>query len=141
MFMILQTATCTFNVVDFVMSGITIQYVMRYSGQGLSFLHALNWNKSIQDDLQKSFNMLDIPQEKEQPEEVVETDSQWPANGNIEFKDAKLRYRPTTDLVLKGLDFSIQGGHKVGIVGRTGAGKSTLSLALTRIVELDEGSI
>jgi ATP-binding cassette subfamily C (CFTR/MRP) protein 1 len=52
-----------------------------------------------------------------------------------------LRYRPTTELVLKGLNFCIEGGMKVGIVGRTGAGKSTISLALTRIVELDSGSI
>jgi len=52
-----------------------------------------------------------------------------------------LRYRPKTDLVLKGLTFDIQPGHKVGIVGRTGAGKSTIALALTRIVELESGSI
>ena len=52
-----------------------------------------------------------------------------------------LRYRPKTDLVLKGLTFNIQAGHKIGIVGRTGAGKSTISLALTRIVELESGSI
>ena len=43
--------------------------------------------------------------------------------------------------MLKDLSFDIQGGHKIGIVGRTGAGKSTISLALTRIVEIEEGSI
>lgn len=52
-----------------------------------------------------------------------------------------MKYRPTTELVLKGLSFEIQGGKKVGVVGRTGAGKSTMSLALTRIIELTEGSI
>ena len=52
-----------------------------------------------------------------------------------------LRYRPKTEQVLKGLDFKIKGGIKVGIVGRTGAGKSTISLSLTRIVELESGSI
>jgi ABC-type multidrug transport system fused ATPase/permease subunit len=44
-------------------------------------------------------------------------------------------------LVLKGLSFDIQGGHKIGIVGRTGAGKSTISMGLTRIVEIEKGSI
>jgi len=44
-------------------------------------------------------------------------------------------------LVLKGLDLHIEGGSKVGIVGRTGAGKSTISLALSRIVEIETGSI
>jgi len=53
----------------------------------------------------------------------------------------ELRYRPNTDLVLKGLNFKIDGGSKVGIVGRTGAGKSTISLAISRIVEIEKGAI
>jgi len=52
-----------------------------------------------------------------------------------------LRYRPKTELVLKNLSFTIEKGLKIGIVGRTGAGKSTISVALTRIVELESGSI
>ena len=52
-----------------------------------------------------------------------------------------LRYRPSTELVLKNLSFNVEPGIKVGVVGRTGAGKSTISLALTRIVELCEGQI
>jgi ATP-binding cassette subfamily C (CFTR/MRP) protein 1 len=52
-----------------------------------------------------------------------------------------LRYRPNTPQVLKGLEFAIKGGKKVGIVGRTGAGKTTLSSALARIVEIEEGTI
>ena len=52
-----------------------------------------------------------------------------------------MRYRPKTEKVLKGLNLNIKGGQKIGIVGRTGAGKSTISLALTRIVEIDEGKI
>lgn len=52
-----------------------------------------------------------------------------------------LRYRPKKETVLKGLKFEIEGGKKIGIVGRTGAGKSTISLALTRIVEIESGEI
>jgi ABC-type bacteriocin/lantibiotic exporter with double-glycine peptidase domain len=48
----------------------------------------------------------------------------------------KLRYRKDTPLVLRGLNLNIKGGEKVGIVGRTGAGKSTLANALTRMTEL-----
>lgn len=43
--------------------------------------------------------------------------------------------------MLKGLSFKIEGGNKIGIVGRTGAGKSTISLALTRIIEMESGKI
>ena len=52
-----------------------------------------------------------------------------------------LRYRPETEIVLNNLSFSIKGGEKIGIVGRTGAGKSTIALAITRILELKQGQI
>mmetsp|Transcript_27442 Transcript_27442/g.75603 ORF Transcript_27442/g.75603 Transcript_27442/m.75603 type:complete len:292 (+) Transcript_27442:2-877(+) len=65
----------------------------------------------------------------------------WPAKGGIVFKNCKFRYRPGLPLVLKGLNIEIPGGSKVGVVGRTGSGKSTLMVALMRIGELTEGSI
>lgn len=52
-----------------------------------------------------------------------------------------LRYRPNTKLSLRNLTFDVSPGIKVGIVGRTGAGKSTMSLALSRIVEICGGQI
>lgn len=59
----------------------------------------------------------------------------------IEFKEVELKYRPTTELVLRGLTFTVQPGEKIGIVGRTGAGKSTICLSISRIVELLAGKI
>lgn len=61
--------------------------------------------------------------------------------GKIVFKDVEMRYRPNTDVVLRKLSFTVDPGHKIGIVGRTGAGKSTISMVLTRIVELMSGKI
>jgi ATP-binding cassette subfamily C (CFTR/MRP) protein 1 len=58
--------------------------------------------------------------------------SSWPEAGNVQFSKYAVRYRPGLDLVLKGVNFSINGGEKVGIVGRTGAGKSSLTLSLFR---------
>lgn len=55
--------------------------------------------------------------------------------------DYKLRYRPDLDLVLKGVTCHVKAGERVGIVGRTGAGKSSLTLALFRIVESAGGRI
>ena len=79
------------------------------------------------------------------PQEIIKgteaTPKAWPTQGGIEFKNINLRYRPNTPLALKDLSFKVEPGHKVGVVGRTGAGKSTLCMALTRIVELESGSI
>lgn len=57
------------------------------------------------------------------------------------MKDFFLKYRDDTELVLKNCSFKIEAGQKIGIVGRTGAGKSTLCNAFTRIVEKESGSI
>ncbi|XP_054712440.1 multidrug resistance-associated protein 1-like [Uloborus diversus] len=65
----------------------------------------------------------------------------WPREGAITLRDYKMRYRMNTELILKGVSVHIPAGQKVGLVGRTGAGKSSLALALFRIVEPDEGTL
>ena len=65
----------------------------------------------------------------------------WPNTGAISFKNVELRYRDGLPLVLKGISVDITAGHKVGIVGRTGSGKSTIMLALFRLIELAGGRI
>ena len=65
----------------------------------------------------------------------------WPKKGNIEFKNVNIKYRKDLDYVLKEITFKINSGEKIGICGRTGCGKTTLTLALIRILELNEGKI
>ncbi|XP_066905603.1 multidrug resistance-associated protein 1 [Halyomorpha halys] len=67
--------------------------------------------------------------------------AEWPQEGKVDFVDYTVRYREGLDLVLKGIDFSIKGGEKIGIVGRTGAGKSSVTLSLFRIIEAAGGKI
>lgn len=65
----------------------------------------------------------------------------WPSNGSIVMRNVTMRYRDGLPLVLKGLTLTINGHEKIGIVGRTGAGKSSLLTVLLRLVELESGSI
>ncbi|KAK7480989.1 hypothetical protein BaRGS_00027804 [Batillaria attramentaria] len=65
----------------------------------------------------------------------------WPVTGSVVMGNYQTRYRPGLDLVLKGISCRINGGEKIGIVGRTGAGKSSLTLALFRIIEAAGGAI
>lgn len=65
----------------------------------------------------------------------------WPSEGNIVFRNVSMKYQPHLPLTLHDISFSITGGEKIGIVGRTGAGKSSILNALFRIVELSEGQI
>ena len=65
----------------------------------------------------------------------------WPSGGSVRFEDYSTRYKEDLDLVLKRVNIEIGSAEKVGIVGRTGAGKSSLALALLRIIEAAEGKI
>jgi len=65
----------------------------------------------------------------------------WPHQGKIEFRDYFTKYRPTLPYVLKNVSFQIRDSEKIGVVGRTGSGKSTLFLSLLRIIEPQAGKI
>lgn len=65
----------------------------------------------------------------------------WPSDGKLSFENVCLRYRPRLPLTLKGLTFTAEAGQRVGVVGRTGAGKSTIAVALFRLVEIESGKI
>uniref|UniRef100_A0A0E0MW38 ABC transporter C family member 13 n=1 Tax=Oryza rufipogon TaxID=4529 RepID=A0A0E0MW38_ORYRU len=82
-----------------------------------------------------------IPSEAEWRIKETAPSANWPHKGDIDIIDLKFRYRHNTPLVLKGITVSIHGGEKIGVVGRTGSGKSTLIQALFRIVEPSEGKI
>lgn len=79
--------------------------------------------------------------EEEAPLKGREVVDSWPQTGAITFSKVEMRYRAGLPLVLQGLDFHIAGGERIGIVGRTGAGKSSIMSALFRLNELSSGQI
>ena len=87
----------------------------------------------------------EIPQEAPliQPIDKHLTDQSppWPFQGEVAFNNIYMKYRQNTDHVLKGLTFSVKPGEKIGCVGRTGAGKSSILQALFRMVEIDNEAV
>ena len=82
-----------------------------------------------------------VKPEAERQSSIDSSLGEWPLTGKIEFENYSMRYREETEVVLRNLKAVVKGGEKVGIVGRTGSGKSSLCLSLFRIVEAYSGTI
>ncbi|XP_069125383.1 multidrug resistance-associated protein 1-like [Argopecten irradians] len=121
---------------------------------GLSITYALNVTQTlnwlVRMTCELETNIVAVERVKEYSETPTEAaweiedkkpDPRWPDTGKVTFDNYGTRYREGLDLVLKGISCDVQPGEKVGIVGRTGAGKSSLTLALFRIIEKAQGSI
>ena len=119
-------------------AGLSLNYAISFTG-------LLNWVVRSFAMMEASMNATErvlyyseeIPQEAPSriEEGVVKIPKDWPSSGNIKLNNLKMRYRPENPLVIKGLNVKIDGGSRIGVVGRTGSGKSSLLLSLLRIVE------
>ncbi|XP_071638108.1 multidrug resistance-associated protein 1 isoform X5 [Temnothorax longispinosus] len=121
--------------------GLSVSYALQIT-------QTLNWLVRMTSDVET--NIVAVERIKEYGETAQEAPwknteytppKEWPKHGRVDFKNFKVRYREGLDLVLNGLTFSVLGGEKIGIVGRTGAGKSSLTLSLFRIIEAAHGKI
>nr|QEY08337.1 ATP-binding cassette sub-family C member 4b [Crocus sativus] len=123
------------------MVGLSLSYGLSLNGMMFFtiWLSCLLENRMVSVERIKQF--INIPSEAEWRIKDCVPSQSWPSQGDINITDLQVRYRPNTPLVLKGITVSIRGGEKIGVVGRTGSGKSTLIQALFRIVEPCGGQI
>ena len=105
------------------------------------FVQGISESEASMTSLERVLAMTEIPQEEDASHKPESVDPSWPSRGDLTFDKVDLRYRPGLPLSLDGLSFSLKSGQRCGVVGRTGAGKSTLAAALFRLVELESGSI
>ena len=138
----LSVATAPYN---FIPAG-WLALSLTFSNEITGYLkHGVRMIATVEADLTSVERILhyanNIPHEA--PEFVPSVDppaDAWPKAGSIKVNSASMRYRDGP-LVLKDLSFKIDGGEKIGVVGRTGSGKSSFMIALFRIAELDQGVI
>jgi ABC-type multidrug transport system fused ATPase/permease subunit len=122
--------------------GIVLSYSIQLQDYLLKFLTSLSSLENGMVSLERCAKYTEIIQEKPK---ILPEDSNlpmnWPNFGKIEFVNYSVKYRPETNLVLKNINLTFFPGQKIGVVGRTGSGKSTLCLALFRILEPEIGTI
>lgn len=96
-------------------------------------------NKMI--SVERILQFTNIPNEAPLVIEDCRSNPEWPTVGKVELENLHVQYSPALPMVLKGINCTFPGQKKIGVVGRTGSGKSTLIQALFRVVEPSGGRI
>ncbi|GAA6031091.1 hypothetical protein JCM8097_004000 [Rhodosporidiobolus ruineniae] len=123
-------------------TGLVLSYILSISS---AFSWMVRQGAEVENDLNSVERVLHYANNLEREAPAVIEDNrppqEWPSGGQISFKDVVMKYRPDLPPVLRGLSLDIKEGEKIGVVGRTGAGKSSIMLTLFRLVEISEGQI
>ncbi|KAK0497158.1 P-loop containing nucleoside triphosphate hydrolase protein [Armillaria luteobubalina] len=125
----------TLSMVALITTGVDAGLVGLVLSYALNATSSLNWVVRSASEVEQ--NIVSVERILHQSE-VTEP---WPSKGGVEFSHYSTRYRPELDPVLKDITMTIKPSEKIGVCGRTGAGKSSLLLALFRIIEPTEGTI
>uniref|UniRef100_A0A8R7P4J3 ABC transporter C family member 2 n=1 Tax=Triticum urartu TaxID=4572 RepID=A0A8R7P4J3_TRIUA len=121
--------------------GLLLTYTLNITNLLTAVLRLASLAENSMNAVERVGTYIELPSEAPPVIEDNRPPPGWPSSGIIKFEDVVLRYRPELPPVLHGISFIVNGSEKVGIVGRTGAGKSSMLNALFRIVELERGRI
>lgn len=127
--------------IDAGLAGLSLSYAIAFSESALWIVRLYANVEMNMNSVERLQEYLDV--EQEPAYEITETEppASWPERGAISVKDVSLRYAPELPRVIKNVTFEVEQCHKIGIVGRTGAGKSTIITAFFRFIDPETGSI
>ncbi|KAH7340935.1 hypothetical protein B0J17DRAFT_612426 [Rhizoctonia solani] len=120
-------------------TGFSLNMAVAFSGSIIWWVRVLNDFEVQGNSLERIQDYVEIEQEPEAVPEKVPP-AYWPASGNIRVENLTARYSTDGPAVLHNLSFEIKSGERVGVVGRTGSGKSSLTLSLLRMIPI-EGNV
>ncbi|CAL9734796.1 oligomycin resistance ATP-dependent permease Yor1p [Monosporozyma servazzii] len=122
--------------------GVLLTYVLQLPGILNTILRSLTQTENDMNSAERMVTYAtELPLEEAYKKPECSPPESWPEKGEIVFKDVDFAYRPGLPVVLKNMNVTIKSGEKIGICGRTGAGKSTIMSALYRLNELSGGEI
>ena len=121
--------------------GIILTYSLVLQEDMIEFLSSFSNFENTMTKMERSLSYTKIISERSQTLTSDLTLRDWPSKGEILFENYNVKYRNDTEIVLKNINFHLKPGEHLGIVGRTGSGKSTISLCLFRILEAFSGKI
>ncbi|KAK3899046.1 P-loop containing nucleoside triphosphate hydrolase protein [Staphylotrichum tortipilum] len=121
--------------------GLSMSYAIAFSEQVLWLIRYYMVTTQNMTALQRVCGCLDESAKAQEAKSATEPSQKWPSSGLVEYRAVSARYAAHLDPVLRDLSFQVQPLERVGIVGRTGAGKSSLALTLLRGLEIESGQI
>lgn len=127
-----------FSRIDAALAGFSLAFALRYTGALTSLLQAMT---SVELGFNACERVLEYAEIETEPEGGQDASAAWPSEGRIEVENLTVSYAKDLPPVLKNLNFSVGAGERIGIVGRTGAGKSTLGAVFFRLLDPVEGSV
>ncbi|KAH8816370.1 putative ABC bile acid transporter [Xylogone sp. PMI_703] len=124
--------------IDAALAGFALAFALEYSS---ACIWTIRHYTNLELDMNAAERILEYTQIPTESLEGADPPAAWPSEGKLEVHDLVVGYAPDLPPVLKGLSFSVKQNERIGVVGRTGAGKSSLTLALFRFLEARQGSI
>ena len=129
------------DTIDAGSAGLSLTYAVMFTENVLWLVRLYSANEQNMNSVERVKEYMEVEQEAQAIIEDRRPPKNWPSKGAIQFIDYSTQYRADLEPVLRELTFSIQPAERVGIVGRTGAGKSSLTLAMFRGLEAYAGKI
>lgn len=120
------------------LGGFALAFSMEYKG---AIIWSIRHYTNLELDLNAAERIIEYANLPTESQDGADPPAAWPSEGRLEVHDLVAGYAPELPPVLKGLSFSVERNERVGVAGRTGAGKSSLTLALFRFIEAREGSV
>lgn len=139
---VFSTATAAFVVyvpsISAAMAGFAMSFALQYN---YAVAMGLRFYANLEMDMNATERVLEYSDMETEDQGGIDPPAAWPTRGLVEVEDLQVGYAPELPPVLDGLTFTIEHNQRVGVVGRTGAGKSSLTLALFRFLEARQGRI